>query len=125
MCCRRSRPRRRRGRARPPRRATRPCHAGCDRALWCGAKARCSCWSTMFSEPGLCIELPDQLIPDRGGLPQLSPKALAASPFEVVERHALLLDPGVVAEIEYSRALAMGQFENVVVGGGEQVLAES
>jgi hypothetical protein len=50
---------------------------------------------------------------------------LTAPPFELDERHALLLDPREIAEVEYPRALVMGQFENVVVGGTEQMLPEN
>ena len=44
--------------------------------------------------------------------------------FEVLERHALLLDPGEVAEVEDPAPVAVGALEEVVVACAEDVLAE-
>ena len=43
---------------------------------------------------------------------------------EIVDRHALLLDPGVVAEIEDALAVDVGELEHVIVGDAFQVAAE-
>src|SRR5262249_38459583 len=123
MCCRRCPPTRRRAPAPRPPRAASPSPAGCGRALWCGGTARHRARSTAVSKAGPGVELDDQPIPLRGSLPQLRPEALAAPPFKIFKSHTLLLDPSVIAKIEYPRALDMGQFENVVVGGAEQMLS--
>src|SRR5439155_25891812 len=124
MYSRRCRPRRRRAPEQPPLRATSPSRAGCGRALGCGGRVRRRRASTLSLQAGCGVELGDQRVPDGYRAPQLSPKALRTAPFERVERHALLLDPGVVAEVEDARALGVGQFEHIVVGRAEQMLAE-
>ncbi len=78
----------------------------------------------MFSEAGPLVELGDQPVPDGSGLVQAPPEALSATLLEFIDRHALLLDPSEVAEVEYPRPLAVGQFEDFVVGGTKQMLAE-
>src|SRR6516162_8405875 len=123
-CCRRCRPRRRRARAPLPLRATLPSRAGCGCAPACGDRVLRRRASTSFLRAGHRVELGDQHVPGRRRPPQLSPKPLSAAPFERLERHALLLDPGVIAEVEDARALAMRQFEHVVVDGAEQMLAK-
>src|SRR6266849_3879904 len=117
MCSHRCRRRLRQGLSLPPPPATSLSRGGSGHALWCGGKARCSRSSTMISEASPRVELGDQSVPGGGSLSELRPKALAAPPFKRLEFHALLLDPGKIAEVKYPRALAMGQFENVVVCG--------
>src|SRR6185503_16709048 len=51
----------------------------------------------------LLIELGDQPIPRRDGVDQALPETLATTPFEVVDADALLLDPGVVTQVENPR----------------------
>ena len=43
---------------------------------------------------------------------------------EVLEAHALLLDPGVVTKVEDARALDVRELENVIVGDGVEMTAE-
>src|SRR5690348_2107617 len=70
------------------------------------------------------VEFLDQCIPARDRGPQTTPEALIASAVEVVERHTLLLDPGVVAEIEDPLAVDARELEHVIVGDGLKVRAE-
>ena len=53
-----------------------------------------------------------------------TPEGLLPPHFEVLERHALLLDPGEVSEVENPAPVVVGALEEVVVGGAEDVLAE-
>src|SRR5579859_8196300 len=75
-------------------------------------------------DAGLGVELLDQLIPARNRRLQPVPEALIASPVEIRERYALLLDPGVIAEIEDALALDLRQLEHVIVGDGREMRAE-
>src|SRR5258707_681329 len=116
--------RRRRGRRQPPLRAISPSRGGCGHALGCAGTVRHKRASTILLQAGCPVEFGDQCIPGGCRAPQVSPKALRAPLFERLERYTLLLDPGVVAEIEDARALGMGQFEHIVVGDAEQMLTE-
>src|SRR5271157_5322326 len=49
---------------------------------------------------------------------------LRAASLERINRNTLLLDPGIIAEVEDPRTLVVGQFEHIVVGDAEQVLAK-
>src|SRR5882762_666866 len=109
MCFRRCRPRLRRGPARPPLRVTRPSHAGSGRVPWYVGKAPRSRSSTMLSEAGPLVELGDQPVPDGSVLAQAPPETLSSTLLEFIDRHALLLDPGIVAEVEYPRPFGVGQ----------------
>ena len=44
----------------------------------------------------------DPLVPRRYVCPEIVPESLRATALEVLDRHPLLLDPGVVAEIEHT-----------------------
>src|SRR4051794_9243401 len=48
----------------------------------------------------LRVEVDDHLVPDRQVTTQVAPEVLVAARLEQLERRALLLDPGVVAEVE-------------------------
>src|SRR5437773_9640565 len=128
-CCRRCPRRLRRAPAWPLLRATSSFPAGCGRARGYGGRVRRRRWSTILLPAGLLpagrrVELGDQRVPGGCGALKLGPKALRAPPFERSERHTLLLDPGVIPEVEDARALDVGQFEHVIVGDAEQMLAE-
>src|SRR5260370_10817630 len=75
-------------------------------------------------DAGLGVECLDQRVPagDRGL--KSAPKALLPPPVELVERHALLLDPGVIAEIEDALAIDPGELDHVIVGDGLQMGSE-
>src|SRR5437016_2997178 len=102
-----------------------PSRAGCGRVRGCGGRVRHKRASTILLQTGCGVELGDQRVPGGCRAPQLIPKALRATPFERLERHALLLDPSVITEVEDARALGVGQFEHIVVGSSEQMLTEN
>ena len=77
-----------------------------------------------ISKSGGGVELADQRVPGRQGVAQPGPETLGAAALERRQRHALLLDPGIIAEIEDAGTLVMGQFEHIVVGDAGEVLAE-
>ena len=52
------------------------------------------------------------------------PEALLRAAVEVLERYALLLDPGVVAEIENALAIEMGELEHMIVDDAFEMPAE-
>src|SRR5262249_17236847 len=124
MCSHRCPERPRRGRVRPPPRATSPSRAGCDRALGCGGKVRRKRASTISLQAGDSVELDNQLVPGGWRSPQLSPKTLGSALFESFERHALLFHPSVIAEVENARALDVGQFEHIIIRDTQHMLPE-
>src|SRR5579885_248727 len=71
--------------------------------------------STQPVHAGLGVELLDQRIPPRYRRLQAAPESLIPPPVEIRERHALLLDPGVVPEIEDPLAVDMPELEHVIV----------
>ena len=70
------------------------------------------------------VELVDQVVPHRHHLEQRGPEVRVATRLEVLERDALLLDPGVVAEVEDPLAVEPSELGEVVGRRAEQVLAE-
>src|SRR5688572_12656677 len=70
------------------------------------------------------VELVDEVVPAPHGLAQLPPEGLVAPRVEGCERHALLLDPGEVPEVEDALAVALGALEEVVAAHRRQVLTE-
>src|SRR5438128_2576703 len=65
---------------------------------------------------GLRVELVDHLVPHRHQLAQAAPECLVAARLEVVQRHALLLHPGEVTEVEDAVALVAAQLAQVIGG---------
>src|SRR5580692_3617248 len=63
----------------------------------------------------LVVEVDDQLVPGRYASGEVVPESLLPVPLEVAERHALLLDPREVAEIEHTLAIDMAELDQVVV----------
>jgi len=72
----------------------------------------------------LAVELADPLVPGRQQVDQAIPEGPRAAGGELLDRHSLLLDPGVIAEIEDALALAPVELAEVVGRGAEQVAAE-
>ena len=56
---------------------------------------------------------------------ECAPEALIFASIEILDAHALLLDPGIVAEVEDALALGKAQLEHVVVGNAVEVLPEN
>ena len=78
-----------------------------------------------FLPPTLGIEILDQPIPGGNSVDQRLPKVLALAAIEIVDRDALLLDPGVVAEIENALAVDVAQLQHMIVGDAFHVPAEN
>src|SRR6187402_3435586 len=57
-------------------------------------------WGARRSRGDAGVELGDHLVPHAEVAAQAAPEVLAPALLEQVERRALLLDPGVVAEVE-------------------------
>ncbi len=70
------------------------------------------------------VEVIDQPIPRGDAVDEPAPEALVPSSIEILDVHALLLDPGVVPEIEDARAAGMTELEHVVVDDALEVAAE-
>ena len=68
----------------------------------------------------LRVELVDQLVPAAHDLAGRRPERLVAPGLELLDRHALLLHPGEVAEVEDPVALGARRLEDVVLGDGGQ-----
>src|SRR5207253_10882380 len=80
--------------------------------------------SQPLQRPGTRVELFDHLVPRRDDLAHLPPEALWPPGFELLERHALLLDPREVPQVEDALAIQVGQLEQVVGGRPQNVPAE-
>src|SRR5439155_1352165 len=65
-----------------------------------------------------------QAIPARDAVHEATPEPLVSALFEIVDRHALLLHPGKVPEIEDTLAIDMSQLEDVIVHDAFQMAAE-
>ena len=87
-----------------------------------GARQKLAVGDGQQRSPNPAAALNSAISASQAGTERRSPaqKLLASAPLERRERHALLLDPGIVAEIEDPRTLVMGQFEHVVVGDAER-----
>src|SRR5947207_2044606 len=72
----------------------------------------------------LRVEILDQAIPARDAVHEAAPELLVSALFEIVDRHALLLHPGEVPEIEDTLAIDMSQLEDVIVHDAFQMAAE-
>src|SRR6266436_3288591 len=72
----------------------------------------------------LHVEVLDQAIPGRDACDEIAPEPLIPALFEIVDRHALLLHPGEVPEIEDTLAVDMSQLEDVIVHDAFQMAAE-
>src|SRR5260370_17021640 len=72
----------------------------------------------------LRVEVLDQTIPGRDACDEIAPEPLIPALFEIVDRHALLLHPGEVPEIEDTLAVDMSQLEDVIVHDAFQMAAE-
>src|SRR4029077_14823612 len=75
-------------------------------------------------DAGLGVERLDQRVPTGDGVVQPGLEGPVPPPFEIIERHALLLDPGVVAKVEDALAVDPGKLEHVIVRDGLQVGSE-
>src|SRR4029077_10548611 len=72
-----------------------------------------------------CVEILDQEVPRRNAVHQRSPEILVLAAVEILDRDALLLDPGVVAEIKYPLAIDVAKLHHVIVGDAFQMVAEN
>src|SRR6266511_2125812 len=107
--------------------AAAPCRTAPDSSEPC-CRPVCP-WSLPYRSAGaggadLRVEILDQMIPHRYRLHETAPESLVLAPFEIIDRYALLLHPGEVAEIENTLAVEMGQLEHVVVRDPFQMAAE-
>src|SRR2546430_15349920 len=72
----------------------------------------------------LRIELADQAVPSRDAFGERAPETLVAAPLEIVDADALLLDPGVIAEVEDALAIDVSELEHMVVDDALEVTRE-
>src|SRR5688572_1168403 len=77
-----------------------------------------------MSRPGVFVEIRDELVPRRNRSLQLRPECGVLAAVEVFDRHALLLDPGVVAEVENAPPVGICQLDEVIVGYTLEVMPE-
>src|SRR6202022_2176434 len=73
---------------------------------------------------GAAVELLDHAVPDTKQLSQPAPVTLVTAGVEVGLADALLLDPGVVAEVEDAVAVDVVQLPDMGLGHAAEVLAE-
>src|SRR5215470_8540890 len=83
----------------------------------------------MAAASGICpadrvIEVLYQTVPRRDRVDQPMPEVLALAAVEIVDRDALLFNPGVIAEIEDALTLAVGQLEHMIVGNAAEIATE-
>ena len=69
------------------------------------------------------VELLDHRVPRRQEVAQAAPERLLAAGLELGQRHALLLDPGEVAQVEDAVALHLAHGQHMLRGGAGQVAA--
>src|SRR5690606_38157179 len=70
------------------------------------------------------IECRDHLIPPRSKLLQAFPELLPTAAIEICNRNALLLDPGVITEIEHALPLARRGIQNVLGVCAKEILSD-
>src|SRR5690348_6049798 len=77
--------------------------------------------------PRTCVfvEIGDELVPHRNRILQRFPESGVLAAVEVLDGYALLLDPGVVTEIENALAVDVSQLAHVIVHDAAQVLPEN
>src|SRR3954469_11723692 len=73
----------------------------------------------------LGVEILDQPVPCRNAVHHCTPEILVFAAIEVLHRDALLLDPGVVTEIEDAFAVDVAKLHHVIVGDAFQMVTES
>src|SRR4029078_7682400 len=73
----------------------------------------------------LGVEILDQPVPCRNAVHHRAPEILVLAAIEVLHRDALLLDPGVVTEIEDAFAVDVTKLHHVIVGDAFKVMAEN
>src|SRR5579864_7636452 len=74
---------------------------------------------------GFRVEFLDKPVPRGNGRLQLRPECSVLSPVEIGDRHALLLDPRVVAEIENTPSIQMRELDQMIIGDGLQMPPEN
>src|SRR5262249_30868304 len=75
-------------------------------------------------ESGLGVELLDESVPAGDRRLQPRPEFQRPPAVEIRERHTLLLDPGVIAEIEDAIAIGLSELDQVIVGDALEVARE-
>ena len=75
--------------------------------------------------PGVRVEISDELVPGGNLCLELRPECGVHTAVECSGRHPLLLDPRVVAEVEYPPPVDMRQFDQVIVGDALQMMPEN
>src|SRR3990172_4228337 len=75
--------------------------------------------------PRVRVEIRDELVPGGNRCLELRPECGVQSAVEISGRHALLLDPGVVAEVENPPPVHMRQLDPVIIGDGLKVAPEN
>jgi hypothetical protein len=79
---------------------------------------------SVWTASGGGVEFLDQPVPDQDHRHQPLPESRIAAARKILERDALLLDPGVIAQIEYALALDARQFKQRIGARARQILAK-
>src|SRR5512144_2823422 len=72
----------------------------------------------------LPVKLLDHRVPGRDRAAQLPPELLGSPRLEFWQGDPLLLDPGVVAKVQDTVAIRLGQFEQMIGRNAREVLPE-
>jgi hypothetical protein len=79
----------------------------------------------LLHRAGFSVEFFDKPVPGGTARLQLRPERGVLSPVEVGDRHPLLLDPRVVAEIENTPSIHVRELDQVIVGDRLQMPPEN